>query len=161
MDETDMNYKCNWFLDFYTKYDAIKFGLFDCDFKKRIILFSVNYTIPIILFLSILLKVALLLSEKLKSVNFLARISSSDLKNVYLHRRDIFFFLFLFAFLSPSGKTCLNYDVKSVHHIFANPRNLIILLKRIFEYHFYFYIYWNSQKILIRSIYEKLRVKFF
>lgn len=151
MDKTYMNYKCNWFLDFYTKYDAIKFGLFDCDFKKRIILFSVNYTIPIILFLSILLKVALLLSKKLKSVNFLARISSSDLKNVYLHRRDIFF---SFAFLSPSGRTCLNYDVKSVHHIFANPRNLIILLKRIFEYHFY--IYWNSQKILIRSTYEKL-----
>lgn len=88
----------------FTKYDAIKFDLFDCDFKKRIILFSVNYTIPIILFLSILLKVALLLSEKLKSVNFLARISSSDLKNVYLHRRDIFFFFFFLHFSRPAGK---------------------------------------------------------
>lgn len=112
------------------KRERNKFDLFDCDFKERIILYSVNYIIPIILFFFlILLKVALLLSKKLKSVNFLARISSSDLKNVCLHHRDIFF-LFLFTFLSPSGRTCLNYDVKSAHHIFANPRNLIILWEK-------------------------------
>lgn len=78
-------------------------------------------------FFLILLKVALLLSKKLKSVNFLARISSSDLKNVCLHRRDIFFSFSFCISLPPSGRICLNYDVKSAHHIFMNPRNLMIL----------------------------------
>lgn len=79
-------------------------------------------------FFLILLKVALLLSKKLKSVNFLARISSSDLKNVCLHRRDIFFSFSFCISLPPSGRICLNYDVKSAHHIFTNPfRNLMIL----------------------------------
>lgn len=131
----ELNHKCNWFLDFCTRYDAIKrreinliYSIVTLRKESFYILWITSYPLYFFFFL-ILLKVALLLSKKLKSVNFLARISSSDLKNVCLHHRDIFF-LFLFTFLSPSGRTCLNYDVKSAHHIFANPRNLIILWEK-------------------------------